>query len=297
MNSNNDILEICQRLELKFEILTGKNYTRSSFVECFGRDSLTLAIVYVRGNFHEDVLPLSPNFLIYFYWIKQKCMNHNLFGVLSKTTFRKIFWETANSIFQNLDEVTFHACNHSDSLPSLKNCKHLMDTTPFLVKEPSGTREYQKFFYDSAPSHQCYAFKYLFVVCRTCGKCQFVSPPYRGAIADITIFRSHSQEILNGIGDGNRIIADRIFYSTSDPLFERVVIGYRGNFLSKEEEDWNEGLGFVRGLIERFNQRFKSYQKVFEAPWSTKQPEKHLLLVKSYMNIVNIDLEQHPMKQ
>lgn len=134
----------------------------------------------------------------------------------------------------------------------------------------------------------------MFIICRSCGKCQFCSHPYAGNTHDLAIFYHESNEIHFGMKNDSFIIADRIFYSPSNPHTKDVLIGYRKPIFTLEQEHFNYGISSIRQLIERFNWRFKDFQKVFTEKWKSHNFFHHELLIKSYMNIINIDIEFHP---
>lgn len=291
---SNTNFSIREKIIQKYENLSQKRFSERKFVHMFGKRLIVVSEVYSKILIQNQLL--IEHLLLYFYYLKHKDYDSPIWNIRSKDTFFKYFYHTAWIVYQSLNEVHKFTCNHyNQAYKTFNNAKYIMDTTPFEYVHNEDAKLQHNFW--SVHYNMC-CIKYLFIVCRFCGKCVYCSHPYYGNCHDLTIFRKESKSIFETLGFNILLIADEIFHSLIDPICNKIIIGYR-NPQTSDEKSFNSQLSHIRGKIERFNHRFKDFFEIFTSCWRGRAQniEDHELIVKSYINVVNIELDFFPLNK
>lgn len=216
-----DLLKIKQELQYEYEKLFHKTYSKRNFEEVFGFDIDTLGNIYIKPEIYSNIA-LSPDFLLYFYFIKVGNWIINPFGIKSQKTFMKKFWFICEIFYQKLHEINMNLYLNQKMPETFKNALLIVDTTPFEVPQPINLL---KKFSLWSEHYKIYCYKYLFLVNRENGLICYCSNAHNGNEHDLQIYKN---ENINELLPSNTlVIGDRIFYSLYDEICKKIIIGYR----------------------------------------------------------------------
>ena len=162
----------------------------------------------------------------------------------------------------------------------------VVDTTVCPIERPgSQYGELQRFYYSGKHHYHCV--KYEVALCRKTNRVVWVSPQVRGAMHDVTVFRTMG--LKDNLLPQELALADKGYVGD-----EKVMAPIKGRNLQQVDLIWNSIVSRNRIVIENFFSRVKWFQFT-QIPWR-HAIEDHELAFHTLVNILNVDLYFRPIQ-